>query len=95
MAAIPVRFSPFCGSADSLKGDGIIIVGDREVASNNYIGLIGSKCFNAWKFVSEFPDNTLLCSGGELLIALGQEEIYGKGQLYKLHPRAKSARRVR
>lgn len=95
LGGIPIKFSPFCGSADGLEADGkIITVDNRTVIPDDYIGLIGSSCFNAWEFVSNLPNNALLCSGGELLIALGQEKIYKKGQLYELDPETKTAKKI-
>ena len=95
LKGIPIKFSPFCSSADGLEADGkIITVEKRTVVPDDYIGLIGSNCFDAWKFVSDLPENTLLCSGGELLIALDQKEIYEKGQLYELDPETKNGRRI-
>ncbi len=91
----PIKFSPFCGSADGLEADGkIITVENNTVVQDDYIGLIGNDCFDAWKFISSLPNNALLCSGGELLIALGLKNIREKGQIYELDPKTQTGRKI-
>ena len=85
---VPVKYSPFCGSADGLEGPetdySIILVNRKLVSQNNYLGLIETPGFDAWGFVANLPNRTLICAGGELLIALGLKAINEKGQLYEL-----------
>lgn len=82
---IPVKFSPFCGSADGLEAnyDVILVDGTLVDLKNDYISL-GSPCFDAWTFINLLPDKALLCAGGELLISLGLKAINEKGQLYMI-----------
>lgn len=80
-------YSPFCGSANGIEPDGqIILVNGKLVDEKNYLNLIRSKSFNAWEFINELANGTLLCAGGELIIALGLKTINQKGHLYKLLP---------
>jgi hypothetical protein len=86
-AKIPHFFSPFCGSADGFEADGqFILVDGTLVAQKNYLNLIQSRAFDAWEFISELANNTLLCSGDELMVALGLKSINQKGHLYVLDP---------
>ena len=90
----PVRYSPFCGSADGLEANrDVIMVDGRTVSLDDYIS-IGSDCFDAWKFVSDLPDRTLLCAGGELMMALGLKDINEKGELFELNPEKKEGRKI-
>lgn len=90
----PIKYSPFCGSADSLEANkDVILVDGTTVSLNDYIS-IGSDCFDAWRFISSLPDNTLLCAGGELMMALGLKDINEKGKLFKLDPEKKEGRKI-
>jgi len=90
----PIKYSPFCGSVDGLEADkDVILASGITVSLDNYIS-IGSNCFDAWKFVSDLPDRTLLCAGGELIIALGLKSIKEKGCLYELNPEAKTGKKI-
>ena len=82
---IPVKYSPFCGSADSLEANKkYITLADGTIVSlDDYIN-IGNDCFDAWGFLYDLPDKTLLCAGGELMITLGFGDINEKGQLFEL-----------
>ena len=64
--SVPVKFSPFCGSADGLEADYNVILVDGTLVNlkNDYISL-GSPCFDACDFVRNLPPRTLLCAGGE------------------------------
>lgn len=89
------KFSPFCGSCDGLEADGRIILFDgTTVPEEEYISLINSSCFDPWKFIEDFPEGTLFCAGGELMVALGLKEINEKGQLFKLDPATKTGRKI-
>lgn len=92
---VPVKYSPFCGSADGLEADYNVILVDGTLVDlkNDYTSL-GAPCFDAWKFVSDLPDRTLLCAGGELLIALGLKAINEKGQLYELDPETATGKKI-
>jgi len=91
---IPTRYSPFCGSADGLEANGkVIMVDGTTVSLDDYIG-IRSDCFDAWRFISSFPDNTLLCAGGELMTALELSDINKKGRLYELDPETKTGKKI-
>jgi hypothetical protein len=88
---VPVQFSPFCGSADSMEANGqVILTNGLLVGYDNYVSVVKSPAFDAWKFVASFPDNTVLCAGGELMNALGIKSE--KGQLYELDPKTRTAR---
>lgn len=90
----PVKYSPFCGSADGLEANkDIILVDGTTVSLNDYIS-IGSDCFDAWRFVSNLPDRTLLCTGGELMTALGLKNIREQGQLFELDPKTKTGKKI-
>ncbi len=81
-------FSPFCGSPDGIEADGkIITYREIKIPEEEYEGMIKSPAFDAWKFVESFPENTLFCSGGELMIALGAKGINKKGCLYQISGR--------
>jgi len=89
-----VKYSPFCGSADGLEANkDVILVINVTVSLDNYIS-IGSSCFDAWRFISDLPDRTLLCAGGELMMALGLKDINEKGQLFELDPINKKGRKI-
>lgn len=91
---VPIKRSPFCGSADGLEANkDVILVDGTTVRLDNYIS-IGSDCFNAWRFISSLPDNTLLCAGGELMISLGLKSINEKGQLFELDPEKKEGKKI-
>jgi hypothetical protein len=88
----PVKYSPFCGSADGLEANKDVILADGTTVSlNDYIN-IGSDCFDAWGFISSLPDNTLLCAGGELMSALNFKSE--KGQLYELDPETQAIKKI-
>ena len=90
----PVKYSPFCGSADGLEANrDIIMVDGTTVSLDDYIS-IGGDCFDAWRFISSLPDNALLCAGGELMIALGLKDINEKGCLYELNPKDKTGKKI-
>ncbi|MBU2545501.1 hypothetical protein KKC65_03585 [Patescibacteria group bacterium] len=90
----PVKYSPFCGSADGLEANkDVILIDGTTVSLDDYIS-IGSNCFNAWKFISSLPDKTLLCAGGELMTALELANINKKGHLYELDPEAKTGKKI-
>lgn len=95
LSRIPVKYSPFCGSADGLEADyRIILVDGTLLKDDEYLGMINVPAFDAWKFIADLPDNTLLCAGGELLIALGGKTINQKGQLYELDCEKKVAKKI-
>ena len=92
-----VKFSPFCGSADGLEADGNVILTNGTLVDlkKDYISLTNApEAFDPWGFIASLPENTLLCAGGELLIALGGKAINEKGQLYELDPETKTARKI-
>ena len=90
----PVKYSPFCGSADGLEANrDVILVNGVTVSLDNYISL-RSDCFDAWRFISDLPDRTLLCTGGELMMALGLKSINEQGQLFELDPKKKEGRKI-
>jgi hypothetical protein len=90
-----VMHSIFCGSSDGIEPDGMGILdnGRKVDLKTEYIGLI-SPHFDAWAFVTSFSGNTLLLSGGELMIALGLKDINEKGHLYELDPATKSGKKL-
>ncbi len=91
---IPIKYSPFCGSADGLEANKeVILVINVTVSLDCYIS-IGSDCFDAWRFISDLPDNALLCAGGELMIALGLKKINEKGQLFELDPKTETGKKI-
>lgn len=91
---IPVKHSPFCGSVDGLEANKDVILSDGTTVSlSDYIS-IGSECFDPWKFLSDLPDNALLCAGGELMMALGLKDINEKGELFELDPKKKQGRKI-
>lgn len=92
---IHVNCSPFCGSADSLEANkkDVLLVSGTIVSLNDYIG-IGNDCFDAWSFLFDLPDKTLLCAGGELMIALGLGDINEKGQLFELDEEAETGKKI-
>lgn len=95
LAEIPVKYSPFCGSGDSMEADNdTIMMSCETTTSANYIGLVANPGFDAWKFVSSLPDGTLLCAGGELMGALGLKAINRKGHLYELDPETKTGKMI-
>lgn len=96
LGEIPIKYSPFCGSADGLEADGNIILVNGKLVNlkNDYVSISNSPAFNPWEFIDSFPDNTLLCAGGELMITLGLKSINEKGQLYELHPENKMGGRI-
>jgi hypothetical protein len=82
---IPKIFSPFCGTADGLRKDGMIITcGDIPVKNETYHGPAKSPAFDSWKFISCFPRNTLFCANCELLIALNSKATSKEGCLYQI-----------
>lgn len=92
---IPVKYSPFCGSVDGLEANyDIILIDGTTVNQDDYLGLVETSGFNAWDFVAGLPHNTLLCAGGELMIALGLKAINEKGQLYELDPPTKGGWKI-
>lgn len=92
LASTPVKFSPFCGSADGSKKYGVIAIAGVMILSEDYIGVSSCAAFDAWKFISSLPADTLLCSGGELMIALGLGDINKKAQLYELDTETRTGR---
>lgn len=91
---IPVKYSPFCGSVDGLEANKDVILTDGTTVSlDDYIS-IGSDCFDPWRFISDLPDNALLCAGGELMMALGLKKINEKGQLFELDPKTETGKKI-
>ena len=95
LSSLPQKSSPFCGSADGMEADYNIILVDGTLVNlkKDYISL-SATCFDAWAFINLLPPRSLLCAGGELLIALGLNTIREQGQLYELDPMAKTGRKI-
>ena len=92
---IPVKRSPFCGSADSLEKDGSIMLANGEkVAMADYIGLIGTPGFHAWSWLCNLPEGTLLCAGEELLTSLGLKNLCKKGVLIEVDTETQDGRQI-
>jgi hypothetical protein len=97
---VPFIPSPFCGSPDGLNpGNKAILTCGLEVdLDNQYVGLVKAtraKVFDPWAFVQMLGDNTLILAGGELMLALNTGLGTGeKGQLYRLDPSMKTARKI-
>ena len=91
-----VEYSPFCGSADGMEPDGktIPMASGELTEHDSYLGLVRCKAFDAWKFLKDLPNGTLLCSGGELMMALGLEGVNEKGQLFELDPATQTGRKI-
>lgn len=84
LAAIPRIWSPFCGSADGLEADRkTVILSDSTLLDldTEYDGLF-EHCFLPWVFIRQYPEGTVFCAGGELLIALGWKSINEYGRPY-------------
>jgi len=91
----PVKYSPFCGSADSLEANkkDLTLADGTTISLDDYIG-IENDCFDAWSFLFDLPDKTLLCAGKELMIALGLGSINEKGQLFELDLEAGTGKKI-
>ena len=90
---IPMKWSPFSGSGDALEIDGrIALPGNISVTNDDYIGMVNNPGFDAWRFISSLPEDTLLCSGEELMMALGFES--DKGRLYEIDTERRTCRQV-
>ncbi len=77
--------SPFVGSADAINKDCTITLANGErVRAEEYVGLIGTVGFDPRQFLAGLPPKTLVCTGGEFLIALGLDGINERGALYQL-----------
>lgn len=84
--------SPICGSESGQTLNGAVAVEDGVVPVGDYMSLIGTPGFDAWRFISGLPENTLFCSGKELMRALTNlEELCQEGQLYELNTDTKTA----
>lgn len=98
LEGVPVNYSPFCGSADSMEEDHetIMLASGDKTTHAQYLSLIAcmDTAFLGWRFLSELPDNTLLCAGGELMVALGLTDINERGQLYRLDPYTRTGRKL-
>lgn len=91
MNGIPVKRSPLCGSADGLEKNGCVVLTDGTIVPPKmYVSIIDNPFIDIWGFVNNLPDGTLLCSGGELMIALGFSNINQKGHLYEIDPEKRS-----
>ena len=94
LAGVSVKYSPFCGSPDGLEPNGdVIMAGGALVSLSDYIN-VQSRYFDSWSFICDLPDNTLLCSGSDLMIALGLKSINEKGQLFKLDPKTETGEKI-
>lgn len=85
--------SPFCGGYDGLRvaTEGkMVTMTDGDVPVDIYLGLIGTPGFDPWAFINGLGERTLICGGGELLIALGYEGNPPKGALFALDVEARS-----
>jgi len=85
-ADIPQRFSPLLGSADSgaqaETGFEVVLADGKTVCPiGGYIGLIGTPGIDMWAFLQSLPAGTLLCTGRELLMALGYKDAKS-GKMY-------------
>ena len=100
-----VIFSPFAGSGDALEKDGQIALENYAVPSDKYLGLVNNPGFDAWDFVGNLPNGTLICGGGELMTSLGLSKseliasaglsgVNKTGQLYELDVAKKTGRLV-
>lgn len=95
LPGIPVKHSPFCGSADSLEANkkDVTLADGTTVSLDDYIS-IENDCFDVWDFIFDLPDKTLLCAGGELMIALGLGNINEKGQLYEINSEEGTGKKI-
>ena len=87
---VSVSRSPFLGTADAFHKDGGVAVEDGKTSARDYIGMVGTKGFDAWKFLDNFPPNTLLCGGEEFMYALGLADIFENGRLFELDTETKT-----
>ncbi len=88
--ALPIKYSPFCGSADGLdQPDTIVLANGIRCKMADYIGFGSTSAFDTWKFIDEQPDGTLFLAGGELMIALGHDVKVPKAALFLLKPEVK------
>lgn len=98
LTGIPVKHSPFCGSADSMEADNdtVMLASGEKASHSRYLGMIAcaGKAFDAWRFLKDLPDGTLLCAGGELMETLGLAIISQKGQLYELDPNTRTGKMI-
>lgn len=79
---VPCRLTPFCGGAEGFDPPTTIILPNGEPCQlKEYIGLSSGFGFDPWTFVNSFPGDTLFLAGGELLMALGEQNL-SKGALY-------------
>lgn len=89
--SVPVVYSCFCGGADALGtgADGrktvITGIGIEVGYPDEYIGVSNCDAFDAWKFLVDMPDQSVVCSGRPIMYALGFRESK-MGSLYEIDP---------
>jgi hypothetical protein len=94
-----VIYSPFCGGTDALGSnpDGkktVIISGLELNYPEEYLGVSNCPAFDAWKFITDMPDNSMVCSGRPLMFALGHRECK-MGSLYEVDPTNRTVRCIK
>ncbi|MFA5926158.1 MAG: hypothetical protein WC831_04440 [Parcubacteria group bacterium] len=83
LKGVPVKYSPFCGGAESRGSNKTIILASGNVIpAESYVGLKAADIFDPWRLLEAVPDRTLFLAGGELLGALGFQSIKHKACLY-------------
>jgi len=90
-----VKYSPFCGGPEGYEESDIVVLpgGRRVDYHKEYLG-ISNGPVDMWQFVWTLPPNTLLCSGGALMIGLGLKSINQRAQLYELNPDINDGRKI-
>lgn len=87
IAGITPLHSPFCGGYDGLvvtPNGNFAAIAHGNVPINTYLGLIGTPGFSPRAFVDGLGEGTLICGGGEVLLALGYEGNPPKGALFEI-----------
>jgi hypothetical protein len=87
-----VMYSPFCGNVDVITQDDQVILTNREIPKDEYLGLVETPGFYAWEFVSRLPKGTLICAGEEFMLSLAIKSL--PGQLYSLDIDNKSSQQI-
>ena len=88
--------TPLCGGPEGLDPDGHVVLSDgTKIPLQEYEGLEANKEFpDLWEFIETFPEDTVFCAGGELMIALGLNAKRERGTLYVVHLEHKDVSKI-
>lgn len=83
------KSSFLCGTPEGLdvETNRICLVNGLTVPLKEHEGLekaVAEGYVNIWRYLGKFPDDTVICAGGELMIALGLNSIRKRGALYEI-----------